>query len=221
MVSVNDMVANVMERYDENRVVPPHYRPLNAVDIELALRSTDVDDPLKIPEHYFGAPVQTRINRHNRIEYGYVTQENDEGKWDWWVIGGRWSGRLRGYDITEDPENYVKCEYCNGTGSRPGSTGIVATSFDKGIARLFPVIGTGCNACYGTGMMLPMLVLDQKGDWCNVADIVEDFVPYAVIDPYGEWEECGEDAEAWKERWKAIREHYKDGHIAILVDYHS
>ena len=33
----------------------------------------------------------------------YMTTRNENGRWDWWQIGGRWTGWLAGYDPTTDP----------------------------------------------------------------------------------------------------------------------
>jgi len=46
---------------------------------------------------------------------------NPDSKWDWWVIGGRWTGKLDDdYDPYTDPRNIVSCTLCGGTGDRPG-----------------------------------------------------------------------------------------------------
>lgn len=46
---------------------------------------------------------------------------NPNSKWDWYVIGGRWTGLFDNkYDPRKDPRNLKKCEFCNGTGDRPG-----------------------------------------------------------------------------------------------------
>ena len=44
----------------------------------------------------------------------YRTTSNPQSKWDWWVIGGRWNGRIK--NIESPPEedvnaNYVMCRY--------------------------------------------------------------------------------------------------------------
>ena len=55
-------------------------------------------------------------------------------EWDWFQIGGRWTGYFDGYDPEKDPKNKRKCQYCNGTGKRK----------DMKVAN-------GCNGCGGTG----------------------------------------------------------------------
>ena len=38
------------------------------------------------------------------------------GFWDWYQIGGRWSGIFDGYDPTKDEQNTEVCQSCRGTG---------------------------------------------------------------------------------------------------------
>lgn len=43
--------------------------------------------------------------------------------WDWYDIGGRWTGLLSGYDPADDPENQETCNLCGGTGFRTDQIG--------------------------------------------------------------------------------------------------
>jgi len=49
---------------------------------------------------------------------------NPRGVWDWFTVGGRWTGRLarlvtgQPYDPSTDPANIEPCDYCDGTGVR-------------------------------------------------------------------------------------------------------
>jgi hypothetical protein len=48
-----------------------------------------------------------------------ATSYNPRSKWDWWSIGGRWTGALvEDYDPAKDIENQEWCNTCGGTGSR-------------------------------------------------------------------------------------------------------
>lgn len=69
---------------------------------------------------------------------------NEDGWWDWWQIGGRWSGHLSGYDPETDPANQEVCDVCGGTGTRDW-TGTNCTP--EWIAEC-----NGCNGCNGTGV---------------------------------------------------------------------
>lgn len=58
--------------------------------------------------------------------------------WDWWTIGGRWTGTLDKYEPHEDRANYEKCDLCNGTGLRNDRIGQDARAKDPSYT---------CNAC--------------------------------------------------------------------------
>lgn len=67
--------------------------------------------------------------------YGSYTNPNK--KWDWWQVGGRYSGRfLNGYAPEDDPINQEPCYLCGATGTRKDR--------DPN--------GTECNGCQGTGI---------------------------------------------------------------------
>lgn len=51
----------------------------------------------------------------------HETTYNPQSRWDWHVIGGRWTGRLTDYKPHEDPINQEKCDLCDGTGQRKDS----------------------------------------------------------------------------------------------------
>jgi hypothetical protein len=66
------------------------------------------------------------------------------GLWDWFQIGGRWSGtHAKGYEPDKDPKNQEKCELCDGTGTRPGGLKDFGADWVKSV--------NGCNGCHGTG----------------------------------------------------------------------
>lgn len=134
-------------------------------------------------------------------------------KWDWYEIGGRWTGMLTDYDPGEDPENWETCPVCRGTGSRDDELGLR-------YRERYP--GYACNGCNGKGWRVkpPARFRDYEGDVQPVANLleqIEEFVPgelteeqekenekllphlqikpstvppvipYAVITPDGEW----------------------------------
>jgi hypothetical protein len=109
----------------------------------------------------------------------YQTRVNERGYWDWFVIGGRWTGALDPeYDPSADDRNFAKCNLCEGTGKRP----------DMEVPK-------GCNGCEGTGI---------SRNWGN-APIDTDVRPlseiphsvkfgqlfYAIVTPDGEWHQQG------------------------------
>ena len=48
----------------------------------------------------------------------YETTYNPKSKWDWYTVGGRWSGTLDDYNPYTDPKNQQECWLCKGTGIR-------------------------------------------------------------------------------------------------------
>lgn len=47
--------------------------------------------------------------------------------WDFYHIGGRWTGLLDGYDPLSDPDNTEKCEFCDETGKCPELERVLGT----------------------------------------------------------------------------------------------
>lgn len=106
------------------------------------------------------------------------TTENPEGFWDWWVIGGRWTGVLDpDYDPSTDPRNFAACWLCHGTGKR--------TDME---------VLDGCNACQGTGVARNWSNAPHDRDVLPLAEVDEENVVghfYAAVTPDGEWHQQG------------------------------
>src|SRR5438105_14919384 len=73
---------------------------------------------------------------------GPSEEESGCSFWDFYQIGGRWTGLFDGYDPEKDPKNIVKCDLCHGTGKRDDKIGRKARERDPSYA---------CNACGGKG----------------------------------------------------------------------
>ena len=59
----------------------------------------------------------------------------DGSRWDWYTIGGRYTGKfIPDYNPETDPDNIEVCWLCHGTGKRTDM-----------------VVFNGCNGCAGTG----------------------------------------------------------------------
>lgn len=144
------------------------------------------------------------------------TQYNPLSQWDWWVVGGRWTGVLDGYDPSTDPENWEVCFICGGTGMRMDRLGLSARAEDPSYT---------CNGCQGKGKSLAFSFKHYPGDMQPVELLLKaaeefvppsteeieqqaevhaknpilapppkvspDFVPYALVTPEGEWIEKG------------------------------
>lgn len=148
---------------------------------------------------------------------------NPNSKWDWYEIGGRWTGSLDGYDPEKDPDNIENCPICNGTGMRNDEFGRQERSKDPAYT---------CNGCDGKGKRLkwPTAWKRHPGDIAKIEDVPATFIPFGVLTPDGEWIERGQmgwwaivsdekDDDKWAAEYRGIMAKYQ-GHIAVLVDCH-
>lgn len=171
----------------------------------------------------------------------YETTCNDRGYWDWYAIGGRWTGWLSGYDPQKDPRNLETCFLCHGSGVRRDKLGIEAGQTKKKItAKGHPRFGQigWCNGCEGVGKSVRFHFLPHEGDIMPAARLLdmasEKWVPRAIVTPEGEWIQKG--IMGW---WGMSREDMKDedwnavakdaletvlkknpGCVAVVVDCH-
>lgn len=73
----------------------------------------------------------------------YEESGNDDSKWDWFQIGGRWTGALEpSYEPAKDPRNIESCDLCAGTGKRSDELGLKTRAVDPSYT---------CNGCDGKG----------------------------------------------------------------------
>ena len=107
--------------------------------------------------------------------------ENDEcfregSRWDWYQIGGRWTGAISDYDPESDPDNTEVCNLCAGSGVRTDM-----------------IVANGCNGCKGKGTRLkwPTQWKRHPDDIVSVADVPSDCIPFALVTPDGKWRESG------------------------------
>ena len=162
--------------------------------------------------------------------------EDGEGRWDWWVIGGRWEGDLAGgYEPSDDIRNYSTCRLCNGTNIRADEVGV-----ENGMVE-----SKRCNGCWepdaekaetktlsdGSKMFGMSRNFDNVPTDKNVMlvrDIRDDFRPFAyVLD--GEWIESAtmgmwatttNENDEYPAQVKAALAEHAD-RVAVLVDCHQ
>ena len=160
-----------------------------------------------------------------------MVTRNPQGHWDYWTIGGRWTGQLDGHDPTKDPENIETCHLCSGTGDRPGWVNYtidgkpttepanrpltVEQLQELHIERAFKDDWArqcnGCNGCKGLGKHArwPSHFKKHPGDIQMVSSLVgrEDAIPHSLILPDGTWEERRDgfwtyaDAKSLERKW--------------------
>jgi hypothetical protein len=105
-------------------------------------------------------------------------------EWDWYQIGGRWTGALDGYDPELDPANKKPCEFCEATGTTT-----------KAVALKYPAykehVGKPCIQCKGEGQRVewPTQWERHQGDIQPISSLTEEQYDkrfYAVVVD-GEW----------------------------------
>jgi len=162
----------------------------------------------------------------------HPTTYNPKSKWDWYVVGGRWTGLFsKDYDPAKDPENIETCMVCAGSGSRDDKLGRDARAKDPSYK---------CNGCQGEGKSVkwPTQWADHSGDivpankWLSLLDgDAKEFTPFAIVTPDGEWHEKGKmgwwacvfdekDKDEWRGQTAELVQKHANDHIAIVVDCH-
>lgn len=104
----------------------------------------------------------------------------DGSRWDWWVVGGRYTGLLTpDYNPTDDPLNVERCDLCMGTGERPGGRERFGSEWFDWCK--------GCNGCLGTGERVKHAPdwRSHDGDRMSVSSIQLDAMrlPVALVTP--------------------------------------
>ena len=164
--------------------------------------------------------------------------EENGGFWDWYQIGGRWTGALDGYKPDEDPRNVEQCEQCHGTGFREDEIGLDARCGNSTYT---------CNGCgtfdeeskrwkhgkHGPGKrtVWPTRFADHPGDIAPIESVTEEAYKafFRVVigrglvfggQQYLPWKEIGQTFPKnemppldWLKREYA-------GHLVVVVDNH-
>lgn len=104
--------------------------------------------------------------------YSKHNPDSSDALWDWWVIGGRWTGALDGYEPQSDRRNMQVCRLCHGSGRR-----------DDDVARELRLRHPdyGCNGCASTGIEVkhPTEWVFHEGDVSTRAQITRS--PYTLV----------------------------------------
>lgn len=148
-------------------------------------------------------------------------------RWDWWVVGGRFTGLLDNYDPTTDPVNLETCNFCD--------NGITT----QRVADIYPAyqesVGKTCIQCKGTSTVVKFILAPHNGDIIQAKDVsIESlrWIPSVIVTPDGIWHEqaqhgwwgttLGEKKEEdrWKKEFTDLLNTNREGNFAILVDFH-
>jgi len=144
--------------------------------------------------------------------------EENGGFWDWYQIGGRWTGSLDGYDAEKDPKNIETCTLCGGTGKR--------TDME---------VASGCNGCSGIGKSVkwPTQWAKHPSDVVPVSNLTEEHMKlfHRVVLPEGYGAFACTRYEPWQTNDKFpkqempplswIQAKFGDGYVAVVVDNHK
>lgn len=87
----------------------------------------------------------------------------DGSRWDWYVIGGRYTGRLSSYDPEQDQRNWETCAICGGSGVRHGGREEFGEQWYQAC--------NGCNGCSGKGTRLSYQFVPFEGDIVQVKNL--------------------------------------------------
>ncbi len=119
--------------------------------------------------------------------------DDNSGWWDWWQIGGRWTGaHVPGYDPDTDPNNIETCKICNGTGFRTDKGGEEQRAKDPTytcnacgdfiLDKNKKIVGWGHGAAgAGKAVKWPTSWEHFPGDIMEVKDIPESLDCYTLI----------------------------------------
>lgn len=152
----------------------------------------------------------------------HMTTYNPDSQWDWWVVGGRWTGSFTpDYDPAEDPRNIETCWICKGTGKRDDELG-------KEERKRNPAYT--CNGCDGKGKSVKFSYAPHNGDVMPASEVPSSVTPFSIVTPDGEWHEKGEmgwfgcvsdekEEGVWKKTVKKLFKKHADC-LAVVVDYH-
>jgi len=89
---------------------------------------------------------------------------------DYWIVGGRWTGEHDGYKPYEDTANMEVCDLCHGSGTRSDLVGSETNEYNR-----------GCNGCSGTGLKIKWDLNPHPGDVMPLKDVREDLMCNTLI----------------------------------------
>lgn len=192
------LIEKALEPFDENREVEPYLStPMNRVKERFEeVKAYDGDDEYKIKlrNNYKDATLDSFIRDYYCQDYndkGLLSTYNENSKWDWYVIGGRWSGCLpiKGLTSTEDKEyNFFS----------PGDYDSVAKikdiKFEKELtfAEIEEHTATYNKLITEGNYLKPEYYLKKYPTLESYLDEEKSFSTYALLTPDGQWHEPGE-----------------------------
>lgn len=242
--TINELRASFKERgpgtsHDDWR---EHIAEYNRIEEEVFQAHPEKDNPDPTCGFYTGerqdwwpAAIQEGDRYEDESGCGgtgiYRSTYNPDSKWDWYQIGGRWTGLLDNeFSPKDDPANLTECRSCNGTGKI--STRNITELKTLKVKTKVEHKERDCQRCDGTGKSLvwPTGYVKFDGDVKPVIDFPENTSPFAIVLPDGTWIEKGEmgwfgmasnekSDDDWDATVRTIWQEYSDC-IGVVVDCH-
>lgn len=220
-----DDIEDILAPYDENMKVVPYVRFTRQEAIDYAREHYVKEGENKTDEECWDIIAKKYDDKVDKDGNIYSTY-NKDSKWDWYQVGGRWSGALKmkgtgeevnsaeicEIDFTPDPEEYKRC-----------------LRFWDVVVDLQPQKpGEDIHSFY-TAQYYKDYYIDRE----TYARLMTSFSTFAVITPEGVWHEKGEmgwfgcssetpdEARDWDEHYMERFIESADPHTVItIVDCH-
>lgn len=132
--------------------------------------------------------------------------EDDADVWDFWTIGGRYTGALDGFDPLQDPENQETCPRCSGSG-------------------IGAAPGEECPRCRASGRVAtsPQRWRRHPGDVQSLHRVVHLDLPATLVTPAGIHQAFTVDGASWTDErggMRAALDALDPASLIVVVDYH-
>ena len=174
-VPTEDILNKALDPFDENLEVEP-YIEYNFEEVKEELDGVDEDNLKKIFEQ---KDIKGLILWNELHNYYYEIDENGNAlstynpnsKWDFWLIGGRWSRIMNGNDympLKEFPR------------VRPNDT-------EDDLRKKFPMIASRFKDMFDLGNMDGGILRNNSE---TLADYINERYSYAILTPDGVWFLC-------------------------------
>lgn len=152
------------------------------VEVWLPNITDDLDEQIELTMYPFSENADVFYDEEE--EYWY----NPDAIFDWYRIGGRYTGRHDGYDPSKDLDNWENCPLCRGTGFRDDVIGKDARKKNpsytcNGCGVFDAKIGKWSHGPNGEGFRLkwPTQWVRYSGDVIEVAKIKDDLTAYHLV----------------------------------------
>jgi hypothetical protein len=169
------------------------------------------------------------------------TWGEDGTRYDWFQVGGRFTGLLDNYDPLADEANYERCEFCEGTGTTTQAVANQYPAYQEHVGQ--PCIQCNSDRVDGGGRFPGKRIRygfqPHDGNVMPARNIDIErlrYIPSVIVTPDGEWHERtrygmfgvelpneeGEEPkekDAWSPEFCRLLDANRDT-VAVLIDFH-